>query len=103
LTGERLGEAYAGVDVFVFTSRTDTYGIALLEALASGLPVAACPAAGPVDVIGSSDVSVHSENLRAAALAALNIPREGCRAFALRPAGEPLPTSSSTTFSPPRD
>ena len=45
-------------DVFVFPSRTDTFGIVLLEALASGVPVAAFPVAGPADVIGSAEVGV---------------------------------------------
>ena len=84
LAGERLSEAYAGADVFVFPSRTDTYGIVLLEALASGLPVAAYPVPGPVDVIGSSGVGVLDEDLGAAAMAALQIPGERCREFALR-------------------
>ncbi len=49
--GEALGEAYAAADVFVFPSRTDTFGIVVIEALASGLPVAAYPATGPIDII----------------------------------------------------
>ena len=51
--GEELAQAYAGSDVFVFPSRTDTFGLVLLEALASGLPVAAFPVTGPRDVIGA--------------------------------------------------
>ena len=84
LTGEALARAYARADAFVFPSRTDTYGIVLLEALASGVPVAAYPVAGPADVISSSGVGVLGEDLRAAALAALDIPRARCREFALR-------------------
>jgi len=83
-TGEALAEAYAGADVFVFPSRTDTFGIVLLEALAAGVPVAAYPVPGPADVIGGSGVGVLDEDLRMAALAALSIPRDKCRAFALR-------------------
>ncbi len=49
--GEELAQAYAAADVFVFPSRTDTFGLVLLEALASGLPVAAFPVTGPRDVI----------------------------------------------------
>ena len=82
-TGEALACAYAGADVFVFPSRTDTFGMVLLEALAAGLPVAAYPVPGPLDVIGSAPVGVLDEDLRKAALAALEIPRERCRAFAL--------------------
>ena len=51
---ERLAAAYASADVFVFPSLTDTFGLVLLEALASGLPVAANPVAGPLEVIGDS-------------------------------------------------
>ena len=83
MTGEALARAYAGADVFVFPSRTDTFGMVLLEALAAGLPVAAYPVPGPMDVIGSAPVGVLDEDLRKAALAALEIPRERCRAFAL--------------------
>ena len=56
--GEELAQIYAGADVFVFPSKTDTFGLVLLEALASGLPVAAFPVTGPRDVIGTSDVGV---------------------------------------------
>ena len=53
-TGEQLAEVYAAADVFVFPSRTDTFGLVLLEALASGVPVAAFPVTGPRDVIGDA-------------------------------------------------
>jgi glycosyltransferase involved in cell wall biosynthesis len=82
LQGEALAKVYAAADVFVFPSRTDTFGLVLLEALASGLPVAAFPVAGPRDVIGTAPVGVLSEDLRAACLAALEIPRQSCVAFA---------------------
>jgi len=82
LQGEALAQVYAAADVFVFPSRTDTFGLVLLEALASGLPVAAFPVAGPRDVIGTAPVGVLSEDLRAACLAALQIPRQACVAFA---------------------
>jgi glycosyltransferase involved in cell wall biosynthesis len=81
--GAPLAEAYQMADVFVFPSRTDTFGIVLLEALASGLPVAAYPVTGPSDVIGSAGIGVLDEDLRAAALAAVDIPPERCRAYAL--------------------
>jgi glycosyltransferase involved in cell wall biosynthesis len=80
--GEELAEIYAASDVFVFPSKTDTFGLVLLEALASGLPVAAFPVKGPRDVIGSADVGVLSDDLRAACLAALRIPADACVAFA---------------------
>ena len=82
LQGEALAKVYAAADVFVFPSRTDTFGLVLLEALASGLPVAAFPVAGPRDVIGTAPVGVLNEDLRAACLAALEIPRQACVEFA---------------------
>ncbi|MGO4716424.1 glycosyltransferase family 4 protein [Bradyrhizobium sp. 2TAF24] len=82
--GEALAEAYAAADVFVFPSKTDTFGLVLLEALASGVPVAAFPVCGPNDVIGNAPVGVLSDDLQQACLSALQIPRTACRAFALR-------------------
>ncbi|MCA3564796.1 MAG: glycosyltransferase family 1 protein [Methylocystis sp.] len=70
---------YAHADVFVFPSRTDTFGLVLIEALACGLPVAAFPAPGPQDVVGGSGCGIISGDLRAAALAALRIDRNLCR------------------------
>lgn len=81
-TGEALAEVYASADVFVFPSLTDTFGIVILEALASGLPVAAFPVMGPLDVIGQSECGCLDMNLRRAALSALGICRERCRAYA---------------------
>jgi 1,2-diacylglycerol 3-alpha-glucosyltransferase/glucuronosyltransferase len=81
--GKELARLYASADVFVFPSRTDTFGLVLLEALASGLPVAAYPVPGPLDVIGGSGAGVLDKDLRQAALAALDIPREHCREHAL--------------------
>jgi glycosyltransferase involved in cell wall biosynthesis len=81
--GEPLARIYASADAFVFPSLTDTFGLVLLEALASGVPVAAFPVVGPLDVIGDSGIGVLDRNLRRAALAALSIPRERCRAYAL--------------------
>jgi glycosyltransferase involved in cell wall biosynthesis len=83
LHGEALAVAYASADVFVFPSLTDTFGIVLLEALACGLPVAAYPVAGPLDVIGESGAGALDRDLAKAALAALDIPRERARAHAL--------------------
>jgi len=80
--GEELAQAYAGADVFVFPSKTDTFGLVLLEALASGLPVAAFPVTGPRDVIGNAPVGVLSEDLRAACLGALEISSHTCLEFA---------------------
>jgi glycosyltransferase involved in cell wall biosynthesis len=80
--GEELARYFASADVFVFPSRTDTFGLVLLEALASGTPVAAYPVTGPIDVIGSAPVGVLDDDLRAAALRALDISRDACRAYA---------------------
>lgn len=52
LSGEALARAYCSADVFVFPSRTDTFGLVLIEALACGLPIAAYPVAGPLDIVG---------------------------------------------------
>jgi len=81
--GEDLAMHYAAADIFVFPSRTDTFGLVLLEALASGLPVAAYPVPGPLDVVGGSPAGVLSTDLRQAALAAAAIPTEICRAHAM--------------------
>jgi glycosyltransferase involved in cell wall biosynthesis len=82
LQGEALAVAYASADVFVFPSKTDTYGLVLLEALASGVPVAAYPVTGPKDVIGPAPVGVLSDDLQHACLAALEISPQACLQFA---------------------
>src|ERR1700742_710838 len=78
-----LAAHVASADGFVFPSRTDTFGVVQLEALASGLPIAAFPVTGPMDVIAGHPVGVLNEDLRAACLAALDLDRAACRAFAL--------------------
>ena len=83
-TGEDLARIYASADVFVFPSRTDTFGIVTLEALASGLPVAAFPVAGPRDVLGDSGAGVLDADLGIACRQALAIPPARARAHALR-------------------
>ncbi len=82
--GQALIRHYASADVFVLPSRTETFGLVLLEALACGLPIAALPVPGPLDVIGGSAAGVLDWDLRAAAMAALHIPREICRSYAMR-------------------
>jgi glycosyltransferase involved in cell wall biosynthesis len=82
--GEELARAYAAADVFVFPSRTDTFGLVLLEALASGLPVAAFPVTGPRDVIGAAPVGSLHDDLQVACLAALSISPRACLAFAAK-------------------
>ena len=83
-SGEDLARHFASADAFVFPSLTDTFGLVILEALACGVPVAAYPVMGPRDVIGDSGTGVLSEDLRQAALDALQIPAERCRAWALK-------------------
>ncbi len=81
----QLASLYNAADVFVFPSRTDTFGLVLLEAMACGCPVAAYPVTGPIDVIGDSPAGALREDLREAALAALKIdrrlPREHAEKF----------------------
>lgn len=81
--GEELARTYASSDVFVFPSRTDTFGLVILEALASGLPVAAYPVTGPIDILTDGSGAMH-QDLRRACLAALEIPRKSARRQAER-------------------
>ncbi|MDE1895962.1 MAG: glycosyltransferase family 1 protein [Rhodospirillales bacterium] len=82
--GADLAKAYAGADVFVFPSKTDTFGLVVLEALASGLAVAAYPVTGPKDILGEAPAQVGAlnEDLRRACLEALAIDRAHCRPHA---------------------
>ena len=84
LPREELARLYASASVFVFPSRTDTFGLVMLEALACGTPVAAFPVPGPLDVVGNSDAAVLDADLRCAALRALRIERARCRRHADR-------------------
>jgi glycosyltransferase involved in cell wall biosynthesis len=84
LERNELAEVYAAADVFVFPSRTDTFGLVLLEAMACGLPVAAFPVTGPLDVIGDSKAGALHEDLRTACLQALQLKREDAVAHACR-------------------
>jgi glycosyltransferase involved in cell wall biosynthesis len=84
-TGEELARAYAQADVFVFPSKTDTFGNTILEALASGVPVAAYPVTGPIDIIetGSGAGALH-EDLKFACLKALACRRDDASRLAKR-------------------
>jgi glycosyltransferase involved in cell wall biosynthesis len=82
LEREDLARVYASADVFVFPSKTDTFGLVLLEAMACGLPVAAYPVTGPRDVLGDSKAGVMHEDLRTACLEALKLKREDALARA---------------------
>lgn len=81
--GEDLARHYAAADVFVFPSRTDTFGLVMLEALACGVPVAAYPVTGPIDVLDGSGVGILDDDLSRGVERALTIAAEDCRAFAL--------------------
>jgi glycosyltransferase involved in cell wall biosynthesis len=81
---DELSRAYSDGDVFVFPSRTDTFGLVMLEALACGVPVAAFPVTGPRDVVGDAPVGVLSEDLGQAARAALSLSPQLCREHAAR-------------------
>ena len=79
-----LPAIYSAADVFVFPGRSETFGLVMLEAMACGLPVAAYPVPGPLDVVGDSDGGVLHEDLAIAALDALGLSRHAARARALQ-------------------
>lgn len=90
--GKDLAAAYASADVFVFPSKTDTFGLVMIEALASGTPVAAFPVQGPVDVLGhdgtgpfkkwDTPIATLSDNLETAIIQASKLNRDACAKFA---------------------
>lgn len=81
-TGDDLARHIASADVFVFPSLTDTFGLVLLEAMACGVPVAAYPVTGPVDVVADPRTGVLDDDLGKAARAALAKNRADCRRYA---------------------
>ena len=81
LHGVELAGAYAAADVLVFPSRTDTFGLVMVEALACGTPVAAFPVAGPIDVL-RSEVGCMDPDLDWAIARALQCDRAACAAYA---------------------
>jgi glycosyltransferase involved in cell wall biosynthesis len=81
-TGPDLASHYQRSDVFVFPSRTDTFGLVLLEAMACGTPVAALPVRGPIDVVRDASAGILNEDLRMAAMAALGLDRSSVRRYA---------------------
>ena len=83
LVGEALAEAYSSADAFVFPSLTDTFGIVLLEAIASGVPVAAFPVTGPIDNVTPGITGALDQDLAAAVRAALELDRNSVRNGAL--------------------
>jgi glycosyltransferase involved in cell wall biosynthesis len=82
--GEDLARHLSSADVMVFPSRTDTFGLVNLEAMACGVPVAAFPVTGPIDVVEDGVTGALDENLAAAAQRALKIEPQACRARALK-------------------
>jgi glycosyltransferase involved in cell wall biosynthesis len=80
--GAELARYLAMADVFVFPSRTDTFGLVMLEAMACGLPVAALPVTGPVDVVQNGVTGVLDDDLQQACREALKIDRATCRRYA---------------------
>jgi glycosyltransferase involved in cell wall biosynthesis len=83
MTGPALAGAFAGADVFVFPSKTDTFGLVIIEALACGTPVAAYPVNGPIDVL-TPDVGAMRADLDEAIVAALQLDRDACVAYGRR-------------------
>ena len=83
LFGADLAGAYRAADVFVFPSRTDTFGLVMIEAMACGTPVAAYPVTGPVDIV-TAETGVLDDNLDTAISAALALDRAACAAYARR-------------------
>lgn len=81
--GEALARVLAELDVLVFPSRTDTFGLVMLEALACGVPVAAYPVPGPVDIVRDGETGALDESLERAVQRALGIDPTRCRQFAL--------------------
>jgi glycosyltransferase involved in cell wall biosynthesis len=81
--GAELAGYFSRADVFVFPSKTDTFGLVMLEAMACGTPVAAYPVPGPIDVVTPRVTGMLDNNLQAAALSALQLNRSDCRAYAL--------------------
>ncbi len=94
MAGEELASAYRGADCFVFPSRTDTFGLVIIEALACGLPVAAYPVAGPLDILGREGRGPENEmpatiaaldaDLTIAIAKALRVDRKAAAIFAAR-------------------
>jgi glycosyltransferase involved in cell wall biosynthesis len=82
LQNGNLARHLASVDVMVFPSRTDTFGLVMLEAMACGVPVASYPVEGPLDVIVNGVNGWMDEDLPSAVLKALEVDRKSCRKFA---------------------
>lgn len=99
----QLAPLYDAADVFVFPSRTDTFGLVMLEAIACGCPVAAFPVTGPIDVVTPGVTGVLADDLRAACRAALQLDRSAVRAAALGRTWRAVAEDLLTALVPLRD
>lgn len=79
---DELARHFADADVFVFPSKTDTFGLVIIEAMATGTPVAAYPVTGPIDIVPGSGAGVLDDDLKTACLKALDLPRETTARYA---------------------
>lgn len=82
LNDKDISNYLASSDVFVFPSKTDTFGIVLIEALAAGLPIAAYKVPGPIDITGGTEIDTLDDDLKTSALKALKIDKQKCRKLA---------------------
>ncbi|MBB6093084.1 glycosyltransferase involved in cell wall biosynthesis [Povalibacter uvarum] len=98
--GEELASHVAASDVFVFPSRTDTFGLVLLEAMACGVPVAAYPVTGPIDVVLQGETGVLDDDLAIAAVEALTLDPQECRDYALAHTWEAATQQFLTNLAP---
>ena len=80
--GDELARYFADADVFVFPSKTDTFGLVIIEAMATGTPVAAYPVTGPIDIVPGSGGGILDDDLKAACLAALACSRDAAATHA---------------------
>lgn len=80
--GEELAQHLSAADVFVFPSLTDTFGLVMLEAMACGLPIAAFPVTGPIDVVVQGKTGVMDDDLSKATLEALKLNSDDCISYA---------------------
>lgn len=80
--GDDLARHFADADVFVFPSKTDTFGLVIIEAMATGTPVAAYPVSGPIDIIPGSGAGIVDDDLKTACMSALTLSRDKARTHA---------------------
>ena len=92
--GDELGRHYASADVFVFPSKSDTFGLVLLEAMSSGVPVAAFPVTGPIDLVRIGETGFLDHNLAAAAMRTLSLDRAKAHARSQLQLGDLRPNNS---------